>query len=197
MDNRKLMALTGAVCILPALAGLIIYGSLPAEIPVQWSMGGEASSYAPKWFAIFGMPGFLFLFNLFCHKKANSADAELGYPELALIFIKWAIPVISVGLTAFSVAAVKGTSVWIILAEAVVSVLMVLFGCLVYDGKADGAGNREFPWGRSDRAAKLSGKVFMAAGMAASVMAVISNITAALAVLAAGAVIAVASASRG
>lgn len=197
MDNKKLMALTGVVCILPVLAGLIIYGSLPAEMPVQWSMGGQVSSYAPKWFPVFGMPCFLFLFNIFCHVKVNKADKELSYPELAKVFIKWAMPVISVGMTAFTFAFVREISVWVILAEAVVSVLMVLFGWLVYDGKADGAGSREFPWGRSEKAAKLSGKIFMAAGMAAALMSVLGNITAALAVLVCGAVLAVMASSRG
>ena len=76
MDKRKLMALTSVVCILPAVACLIIYGGLPEEIPIQFNLGGPAGSTAPKWFVAFGMPGFLLLFNIFCHWKVNRTAEE-------------------------------------------------------------------------------------------------------------------------
>ena len=38
MDKRKLMALTSVVCILPAVACLIIYGGLPDEMPIQFKL---------------------------------------------------------------------------------------------------------------------------------------------------------------
>lgn len=186
MNNKKKISLTCAVCILPAVAGLILYNSLPAEIPVQWNFGGQASNYAPKWFAAFGMPIFLMLFNIFCHVKVNGADAELKYPETAKIFIKWAMPFISVGGTAFSLASVLGVSAWAALAVSVIAVIEVLFGCLVYVGNADGMGNRDFPWSRSVGAAKKAGKVMMAAGMIAVVVSVIGKTTAGLIIIVVG-----------
>lgn len=186
MNNKKKISITCAVCILPAVAGLILYNSLPAEIPVQWNFGGQASSYAPKWFAAFGMPIFLMLFNIFCHVKVNGADAELKYPETAKIFIKWAMPFISVGGTAFSLASVLGVSAWAALAVSVIAVIEVLFGCLVYEGNADGMGNRDFPWSRSVGAAKKAGKVMMAAGMIAVVVSVIGKTTAGLIIIVVG-----------
>ena len=186
MNNRNMTILTGVVCLLPAAAGLIVYGSLPAELPVQWNFGGQASSYAPKWFAAFGMPIFLMLFNIFCHVKVNGADAELKYPETAKIFIKWAMPFISVGGTAFSLASVLGVSAWAALAVSVIAVIEVLFGCLVYEGNADGIGSKDFPWSRSVGAAKKAGKVMMAAGMIAVVVSVIGKTTAGLIIIVVG-----------
>lgn len=186
MNNRNMTILTGVVCLLPAAAGLIVYGSLPAELPVQWSFSGEANSYAPKWFAAFGMPVFLFLFNIFCHWKVNSADAELSYPETAKVFIKWAMPFISAGITSFSLASALEVSAWMALIISIISVVLVLFGCLVYEGNADGMGNRNFPWSRSVGAAKKAGKVMMAAGMIAVVVSVIGKTTAGLVIIVVG-----------
>ena len=196
MNNKKKISLTCAVCILPAVAGLILYNSLPAEIPVQWNFGGQASSYAPKWFAAFGTPIFLMLFNIFCHVKVNGADAELKYPETAKIFIKWAMPFISVGGTAFSLASVLGVSAWAALAVSVIAVIEVLFGCLVYEGNADGIGSRDFPWSKSVKSAKIGGKLFMAAGMIAVVVSVLGKEAVAGVIIVLGIILAVLASSK-
>lgn len=104
MNNKKQLLLTGIGCLLPAAIGLILYRGLPEQIPVQWSMGGQVTSYAPKWFAVFGMPCFFFLFNIFCHWKANNKEFE--YPKAMIIFMKWVSPVLSIIYTGVSLIAV-------------------------------------------------------------------------------------------
>lgn len=174
MDKRKLMALTSVVCILPAVACLIIYGGLPDEIPIQFNLGGPTGSTAPKWFVAFGMPGFLLLFNIFCHWKVNRTAEELEYPEVAQIFIKWAMPVISAAITAVSVEAVLDGASWMFL-MAVISALVIVFGQLVYDGLLDYIGERALPWSRSEKAARLCGKIYIIVGMAAVVVSVVGQ----------------------
>ncbi len=101
MNNKKQLLLTIVVCLLPAAVGLILYGRLPEQMPIQWSLGGQVTSYAPKWYVVIGMPVFFFLFNIFCHRKANKNDFD--YPKAMILFMKWVFPVISVIYTGASV----------------------------------------------------------------------------------------------
>lgn len=196
MNNKRMTMLTSVVCILPALAGLIMYSNLPAEIPVQWSSGGEVTNYAPKWFAVFGMPLFLLLFNVFCHIKVNRADAELSYPETAKIFIKWAMPFISVCATAFSLASVTNVSAWVALILALIGAVIILFGSLVYEGNADGIGKIDFPWSKSVNSAKVGGIILMLAGMASIIVAILGKAIPSIAVIIIGIAISMAVSSK-
>ena len=53
--NKKLLLLTSIICLLPTLAGIILYTKLPDQIPVQWGAGGDVSSFAPRWFPVAGI----------------------------------------------------------------------------------------------------------------------------------------------
>lgn len=69
MKNRNSLIYTSVVCIIPLIAGLILINRLPAQIPVQWNSNGEVSTFAPKWFAIAGVPLFFLLMNFFFTQK--------------------------------------------------------------------------------------------------------------------------------
>ena len=58
MNKKKSLIITSVVCILPLIAGVIMLGKLPEMLPVQWANDGTVSNYAPRWFAVFGMPIF-------------------------------------------------------------------------------------------------------------------------------------------
>ncbi|MCD8036238.1 MAG: DUF1648 domain-containing protein [Clostridiales bacterium] len=103
MSNRKQLLLTIIICLLPAAVGLILYGSLPEQIPVQWGISGDVSSYAPKWFAVLGMPVFFALCDLFCHWKVNKNEFE--YPKAMIAFMKYVCPVLSVVCVGASIIA--------------------------------------------------------------------------------------------
>lgn len=131
MNSRKLIVFTSFICILPAIIGLFLYSELPEQLPVQWSMAGEVTSYAPKWFPIMGMPLFLLLLNFYFHKKTDRDHKERNYPEVMIAFLKWIIPALSVVCTGLSIASAMGYPMSMVGVIAFIGTLMVILGVYI------------------------------------------------------------------
>ena len=54
--NKKELLLTSAVCLLPLLAGAILYSRLPETMATHWGFDGTADGWAPRGMAVFGLP---------------------------------------------------------------------------------------------------------------------------------------------
>ena len=54
--NKKELLLTSAVCLLPLLAGTILYPRLPETMATHWGFDGTADGWAPRGMAVFGLP---------------------------------------------------------------------------------------------------------------------------------------------
>ncbi len=65
-SEKILTAISFAVILVPMLAGLIFWNRLPEELPIHYNYKGEADNYASKAFAVFGIPGFVFLLQAVC-----------------------------------------------------------------------------------------------------------------------------------
>lgn len=140
MNNRRVLLLTIIVCLIPAAAGLVFYGSLPSEIAVQWSSGGQVSNYAPKWFAVLGMPIFFALFNLYCHYRTDSTHKERNYPEVMIWFLKWVIPFLSVICVGLSLTSALERPMYSAGVMAFLGTALILLGSVIYEKGSLGVG---------------------------------------------------------
>lgn len=87
--------LTTLVCLLPMLAGLLLWNQLPDLMPTHWNGQGQVDDWSSKAFSVFGMPAIMLGFHGICilairidpkHKNTNNK-------VLALVF--WLCPAIS------------------------------------------------------------------------------------------------------
>lgn len=132
MKNKNSLILTAVVCIIPLFVGFLLLSRLPAQIPVQWSSDGQVSTYAPKWFAVAGLPAFFLLMNLFFYVKAEKSDLSYKYPESMKLFLKWSMPMLSVVGTSLSYASALGNSMIIAGVASFVGVSIIIFGSYFY-----------------------------------------------------------------
>ena len=100
--NKKTLILTTLVCLIPIVAGALVYSRLPETMATHWNMSGEADGWSSRAFAVFGLPGILLGVNLLL-PFALKADPKHGNMSEALVKITvWTIPLISLlccGLT--------------------------------------------------------------------------------------------------
>ena len=100
--NKKTLVLTTLVCLIPIVAGALLYSRLPETMATHWNMSGEADGWSSRAFAVFGLPGILLGVNLLL-PFALKADPKHGNMSEALVKITvWTIPLISLlccGLT--------------------------------------------------------------------------------------------------
>ena len=100
--NKKTLILTTRVCLIPIVAGALLYSRLPETMATHWNMSGEPDGWSSRAFAVFGLPGILLAVNLIL-PFALKADPKHGNMSEALVKITvWTIPLISLlccGLT--------------------------------------------------------------------------------------------------
>ena len=92
----KRMLVTVIVCLLPMIAGAVLYNQLPEQMAVHFNLNNEADNYASKAFAVFALPVFMALLQIFCcasmditrkEKKKKTKFEEVGI---------WIIPVLDI-----------------------------------------------------------------------------------------------------
>lgn len=64
--EKKRLILTTVICLLPIMAGLVLYSRLPERVPTHFDFSGTPDGWSSRPFAVFGLPCLL---------------AALGYPS--------------------------------------------------------------------------------------------------------------------
>ena len=55
-DSMKVLIISVIVCLLPMVLGIILYDKLPEQMPIHFTINNQPDNYAPKNFALFGIP---------------------------------------------------------------------------------------------------------------------------------------------
>ena len=93
--NKKELLLTSAVCLLPLLAGVILYPRLPETMTTHWGFDGTANGWAPRGMAVFGLPLLIMALHL-VRSYAESRDTKRKNvnPVLRAVML-WFCPAVS------------------------------------------------------------------------------------------------------
>ena len=103
--------MTTLVCLVPIVAGALLYERLPETMATHWNLNGEPDGWSSRAFAVFGLPGILLAVNLIL-PFALKADPKHGNMSEALVKITvWTIPLISLLCCGLTLARGLGYSV--------------------------------------------------------------------------------------
>lgn len=168
--DRKTVILTTLVCLLPIVAGVILYPQLPEQVATHWGFGNEPNGWSSKAFAVFGLPGLLAALNLIL-PFALSADPKKQNMSPALVNISlWVIPVVSVMCSAMTLCYALGYSVSVArIVPAFVGVLFIIFGNYLPKTKQSYSMGIKLPWTLNseenwNRTHRLSGFLWVIGG---------------------------------
>ena len=64
--NKKELLLTSLVCLLPLLAGAILYPRLPETMATHWGFDGTANGWSSRAATVFGLPLLILALHLVC-----------------------------------------------------------------------------------------------------------------------------------
>ena len=145
--NKKQMALTTAICLLPMLAGLALYSRLPEQMPVHFALDGTPNGWTDRPWAVFGIPCFMAAINLTLH-IALDADQKRANMSAALKSVSlWLIPVLSAVCYGLTIGAALGYPTHIeIIVPALVGALFVLAGNYLPKTKQSYTMGIRLPW---------------------------------------------------
>ena len=169
--NKPVVLLGAAVCLLPCLFGLILYKDLPDRLPIHWNMAGEADNFAPKPFAVFGLPVILALFHLICHIGASADKRRANYSKTLEAMTYWLIPALSLILCPMTLLASKGVDIKIdVIAPCLIGFLLIFVGNYLPKCKPNSTMGIKIPWTLKNeenwnKTHRLAGKLWIVGGI--------------------------------
>ena len=89
----KILIITSLLCLIPIIFGVILYDQLPEQMAVHFGVNNEPNSFAPKEFALFGIPLLMFILQVFCCISSDFMEEKKQNKKYITIY-KWIIPII-------------------------------------------------------------------------------------------------------
>ena len=102
MKNKKRWILTTLICLLPIVAGALLYSRLPETMATHWNLSGEPDGWSSRAFAVFGLPGILLAVNLLLPWALKADPKRENMSDKLVAITLWTIPLLSLlcsGLT--------------------------------------------------------------------------------------------------
>lgn len=125
-DYKKLI-ISVLVCLSPMILGAILYGRLPEQMPIHFTINDIPDNYAPKNFALFGIPLIMAVVQAICllavNTKANKIENSKK-PKILKI-MEWFIPILTVLVYIIMIEVPLGSTVYV--GKSVCLILGILF----------------------------------------------------------------------
>ena len=81
------------MCIVPIIFGVILYNRLPEQMAVHFGLNNEPNSFAPKEFALFGIPLLMTALQIICCISSDCMEQKKQNKKYITMY-KWIIPII-------------------------------------------------------------------------------------------------------
>ena len=170
-ENKKKLILTSIVILIPVLLGLILWNKLPDKVPTHWNSVGEVDGWSSKVFAVFGLPGFLFVIHWVCILVTTADPKIKNIQGKMLSFVFWICPVISLIVVPLCYAAALGME-WKVekIMPILVGVMFLIVGNYLPKCEQSYTMGIKLPWTLNDeenwnRTHRLGGKLWVACGI--------------------------------
>lgn len=169
--NKKLLALTSIVILLPMIWGLIIWKQLPNQISIHFNLAGQANNFQSKPLAVFGLPLFLLLVHLFVifvtarDPKNQTMNKKMGK------VIYWLTPIVSVSVFYLIYSKALGsTTNPSIVVSALLGLIFVMMGNYMPKLKVNHTVGIRLPWTLQSednwhKTHRLAGKLWVLGGL--------------------------------
>ncbi|MGN1419157.1 MAG: SdpI family protein [Acutalibacteraceae bacterium] len=145
--NVKALVIGTVVCLLPWIMGIVMWNTLPQSIPIHWNFSGEIDGYAPKWVAVFVLPGFLAVLNVLCHLLASHDKRRENYSKALSLMTYWLIPALSVLITPICFLTAGGAKIKVeIIAPVLCGLLLIFVGNYLPKCKQNSTMGIKLPW---------------------------------------------------
>jgi len=135
--------ITIIVCIVPVIAGALLYDRLPNEMAIHFNMNNQPNNYASKDFVLFGIPIMMTVFQLIMCSINWFAKKKMEKEPKIFVIVETIIPVITIVLYYLTVSYSLDNSINI--GKSVCLMLGILF-CVLgnYFPKMSYESNKEF-----------------------------------------------------
>ena len=145
--NRKTLILTTLVCLLPIIAGALLYSSLPETVPTHFNFEGEPDGWSSRAFAAFGLPAIMLGMNFVLQFALNADPKRQNMSEALMNIAVWSIPVLSVLCCGMTLAKSLGYDVrFEVVIPVFIGLLFIIIGNYLPKTKQSYTMGIRLPW---------------------------------------------------
>ena len=170
--EKKRLILTTVICLLPIMAGLVLYSRLPERVPTHFDFSGTPDGWSSRPFAVFGLPCLLEALNVFLYACLNRDPKRANMSGALKTVSQWSLPVLSVLCYGLTLTAALGYPSRIeIVVPLLTGILLLVIGNYLPKTKQSYTMGIRLPWTLQseenwNRTHRLSGFLWVAAGAA-------------------------------
>ena len=147
MKNNKTLIWTSLVCLIPLVAGAVLYSRLPETVATHWDMNGVANGWSSRAFAAFGLPGILLAVNLFVPFVLRTDPKRQNMSPALVSVAQWTIPVVSLLGSGLTLARALDYEVRVErILPALIGVLFIIIGNFLPKTKQSYTMGIKLPW---------------------------------------------------
>ena len=145
--NLKLLIITTIVILLPMLAGVIMWDSLPQELPIHWNVNGEVDDTCSKEFGVFLAPLIMIALQWITVFVVSSDPKKQNQSDKMLAIAFWCVPLITNVVAAILFMTSLGKEVAVLMIISVsLGLLTVIIGNYLPKCKQNYTVGIKLPW---------------------------------------------------
>ena len=145
--HLKTLIITSILTLLPVLAGLYLWNTLPEQVPSHWDVNGEIDGWSSKPFFVFGLPSIMLAAQWLCVLVTAADPKKANHSGKVLHLVLWIIPLLSIILSAMTYIVVLGHAVRVeVVMPLVIGLVFTIIGNYLPKCKQSYTVGIKIPW---------------------------------------------------
>lgn len=175
MNKKKQMIIIAVICLIPLIAGIVLYSRIPDTIATHWGGNGEPNGFSSKFIGIIILPLALSLLSIFMPKLIDLDPTNKNMNDKLRNSIIWILPVICFMCSSITLLSALGKQIRIeIVVPLIVGIMIVLIGNYLPKAKQSYTVGIKIPWTLNDeenwnKTHRLGGFLFVLGGLAMAI----------------------------
>ena len=169
--HLKTLILTSILTLLPIVAGLYLWDTLPEQVPSHWDVNGEIDGWSSKPFFVFGLPSIMLAAQWLCVLGTAADPKKANHSDKVLHLVLWIIPVLSIVLSAMTYMITLGHSVRVeVIMPLIIGLIFTIIGNYLPKCKQSYTVGIKIPWTLNseenwNRTHRFAGRLWLVCGL--------------------------------
>ena len=169
--HLKTLIITSILTLLPIVAGIYLWNTLPEQIPSHWNVNGEIDGWSSKPFFVFGLPAIMLAAQWLCVLGTAADPKKANHSDKVMHLVLWIIPVLSIVLSAMTYMTALGHTVRVeMIMPLIIGLAFTIIGNYLPKCKQSYTVGIKLPWTLSseenwNRTHRFAGRLWLVCGL--------------------------------
>ena len=179
--HLKTLIITSILTLLPIVAGIYLWNTLPEQIPSHWNVNGEIDGWSSKPFFVFGLPGIMLAAQWLCVLGTAADPKKANHSDKVMHLVLWIIPMLSIVLSAMTYMTVLGHTVRVeMIMPLIIGLVFTIIGNYLPKCKQSYTVGIKLPWTLSseenwNRTHRFAGRLWLVCGLGIMLTALVGG----------------------